>query len=76
MAFEKSEFAAWRNGEIYAEFIKTIKMRMEELADEILNRQHSNSERDMYVRGALAGYASTLEWEPDFKKEEEVDEEA
>ncbi len=77
MQFEKEEFAQWRNSDVYTEFVKNIKEAMADRADEILNRQYSDSERDMYVRGVLAGYASVLEWQPDFKKpEEENDEEA
>ncbi len=74
--FEKSEFAQWRNSDVHKEFVRFLKEEMEEKASVILNRAYPDGDQDMYIRGAIKAYASALEWEPEFKKDEENDEEA
>ena len=70
MEFEKSEFAQWRNNEIYEELAKFIRQEMSDSADTMLNRKYCDDNQDMFIRGALTACQVILEWKPEFKKEE------
>lgn len=71
----KEEFVAWKNSEVYGEFWKVVAEQIAGLAAEIVNRESPAPERDMYVRGVVAGLKSVLEWEPEFPPEVVVEEE-
>ena len=72
---ERSEFASWRNGQIYDEFRKTVQEKMSSIANTILTRQEPNGNADMYIRGALAAFTEVLEWEPVYADAPEGDNE-
>ena len=63
---ERSEFASWRNSDVYKEFLNYFKEQMSNRAAELVNRKQPDGNRDMYLRGVIAAYAEVIEWEPEF----------
>ena len=63
---ERSEFASWRNSDVYKEFQNYFREQMSFKAQEMINRKQPDGNRDMYVRGVIAAYAEMIEWEPEF----------
>jgi len=70
---EKSQFSAWRNTEVYDEFRKQFQERIEAFAAEVMNRKAPDGPRDMYVRGVVAAFVEVLEWQPEFKEDQQAE---
>lgn len=76
MSVPYEEFEAFTRSAPYKELIGDIHETISFLAAEIINRDHPAPDRDMYVRGVIAGLRTMLEWKPDLSKEEEDGDEA
>lgn len=70
----KEEFIAWKSSICSIELQQELVRNIEAAAATILNRESPNGDQDQLLRGFIQGLKATLEWQPEFVKEQEEDE--
>jgi hypothetical protein len=71
MAIEKSAYVDWRDNGVTQAFKKDLTFAIEQLVTSLVNATNSNHEYDQLLRGWIRGMSEALEWEPEFKEEED-----
>ena len=67
----KEDWVAYKNSTPYREFDAVLREAIGTYGAELVNRETSNPDRDMFVRGAIKALIEVLEWEPELVSEEE-----
>jgi len=67
----KSEWVGWKNDKCYRELDAVLREAIGTYGAELVNREVSNPDRDMFVRGAIKALIEVMEWEPELVPEEE-----
>jgi hypothetical protein len=71
MAIEKASYVEWKNNVVTEEYKKVLKEGIEMVVGRLVSVQDSDHSQDQYLRGWIRGMVESLEWEPEFKEEDE-----
>lgn len=75
MAVSKNEYVAWRNSGVTQEFLEDVLAEADAYISALVMGAGINSQTDCYNRGRIDGLKSLPEWQPEFVKEFEEEEE-
>lgn len=71
MAVSKQAYLEWKKQTVTEEFHKNLVEAVEDLAGSLVGRRESNQLDDQYLKGWIKGLADSIEWVPEFIKEED-----
>jgi hypothetical protein len=74
MPVTRDDWIAVRNSAVYQDLQATLREAIGVYGAEVINRETSNTDRDMFVRGSIKALIEVLEWEPDMLVEAEEQE--
>ena len=69
----KEEWVAFKHSSPYRELDAVLREAIGTYGAELVNRETSNPDRDMFVRGAIKALIEVMEWEPELAPEEETE---